>query len=96
MFGRKSNFINGDWVEGEGEIININPSDTNDIIDKNSNATSNQLSDAINDFCLKKKIQKCYKMLLFPKNLGHFPNDVKKNVVLSNPVHFDFIKTIHG
>ena len=47
MFGRKSNFINGDWVEGEGEIININPSDTNDIIDKNSNATSNQLSDAI-------------------------------------------------
>ena len=48
MFGRKSNFINGDWVEGEGEIININPSDTNDIIDKNSNATSNQLSDAIN------------------------------------------------
>ena len=48
MFGRKSNFINGDWAEGEGEIININPSDTNDIIDKNSNATSNQLSDAIN------------------------------------------------
>ena len=43
MFGRKSNFINGDWVEGEGEIININPSDTNDIIDKNSNATTNQL-----------------------------------------------------
>ena len=48
MFGRKSNFINGDWVEGEGEIININPSDTNDIIDNNSNATSNQLNDAIN------------------------------------------------
>ena len=33
MFGKKSNFINGDWVEGEGEIININPSDTNDIIE---------------------------------------------------------------
>ena len=47
MFGKKSNFINGDWVEGEGEIININPSDTNDIIDTYSNASSKQLNDAV-------------------------------------------------
>ena len=31
MFGKKSNYINGAWVEGEGEINNINPSDTNDL-----------------------------------------------------------------
>jgi len=47
MFGKKSNFINGDWVEGEGEIININPSDTNDVIDTYSNASSKQLNEAV-------------------------------------------------
>jgi len=47
MFGKKSNFINGVWVEGEGEIININPSDTNDVIDTYSNASSKQLNDAV-------------------------------------------------
>ena len=47
MFGKKSNFINGAWVEGEGEIININPSDTNDVIDTYSNASSKQLNEAV-------------------------------------------------
>ena len=47
MFGKKSNYINGAWVEGEGEINNINPSDTNDFIDTYSNASSNQLNDAV-------------------------------------------------
>jgi aldehyde dehydrogenase (NAD+) len=47
MFGKKSNYINGAWVEGEGEINNINPSDTNDLIDTYTNASSNQLNDAV-------------------------------------------------
>ena len=47
MFGKKSNYINGAWVEGEGEINNINPSDTNDLIDTYSNASSSQLNDAV-------------------------------------------------
>ena len=47
MSGKKSNYINGAWVEGEGEINNINPSDTNDLIDTYSNASSSQLNDAV-------------------------------------------------
>ena len=47
MFGKKSNYINGAWIEGEGEINNINPSDTNDLIDTYSNASSNQLNNAV-------------------------------------------------
>ena len=47
MFGKKSNYINGAWVEGEGEINNINPSDTNDLIDTYSNASSSQLNNAV-------------------------------------------------
>lgn len=47
MSGKKSNYINGAWVEGEGEINNINPSDTNDLIDTHSNASSSQLNDAV-------------------------------------------------
>ena len=42
-----NNYINGQWVAGEGYIKNINPSDTNDIIDEYSNTTSQQLDDAV-------------------------------------------------
>ena len=44
---KNNNYINGQWVAGEGSIKNINPSDTNDIIDEYSNATSQQLDDAV-------------------------------------------------
>ena len=55
MFGKKSNYINGAWVEGEGEINNINPSDTNDLIDTYSNASSNQLNDAVSSAKIAQK-----------------------------------------
>ena len=55
MFGKKSNYINGAWIEGEGEINNINPSDTNDLIDTYSNASSNQLNDAVSSAKIAQK-----------------------------------------
>jgi aldehyde dehydrogenase (NAD+) len=55
MFGKKSNYINGAWVEGEGEINNINPSDTNDLIDTYTNASSNQLNDAVSSAKIAQK-----------------------------------------
>lgn len=41
------NYINGEWINGDGEITNINPSDTNDIIGTYSCATLAQLDDAV-------------------------------------------------
>ena len=55
MLGKRSNYINGAWVEGEGEINNINPSDTNDLIDTYSNASSNQLNDAVSSAKIAQK-----------------------------------------
>ena len=44
---KNNNYVGGQWVTGEGSIKNINPSDTNDTIDEYSNATSQQLNDAV-------------------------------------------------
>ena len=44
---KNNNYVGGQWVTGEGSIKNINPSDTNDIIDEYTNATSQQLNDAV-------------------------------------------------
>ena len=52
---KKSNYINGNWVEGTGSIKNINPSDTNDIIDEYSNATDEQFEEAISAALLAQK-----------------------------------------
>jgi len=44
---KKSNFINGHWVEGLGLIKNINPSDTSDIIDEYTSCTADQFEIAV-------------------------------------------------
>lgn len=44
---KKSNFINGQWVEGLGLIKNINPSDTSDVIDEYTSCTADQFEKAI-------------------------------------------------
>ena len=44
---KNNNYVGGQWVTGEGSIKNINPSDTNDLIDTYSNASSSQLNDAV-------------------------------------------------
>jgi len=41
------NFIGGQWLKGTGTITNINPSDTSDIIDEYSSATSDQFEQAV-------------------------------------------------
>jgi len=41
------NYIGGQWVQGKGSIININPSDTSDIIAEYSSATSDQFEQAV-------------------------------------------------
>ena len=41
------NYIGGQWVQGKGSIININPSDTSDIIAEYSSATSDQFEEAV-------------------------------------------------
>lgn len=41
------NFIGGEWVAGTDASININPSDTNDVIGEFSNASREQVADAI-------------------------------------------------
>lgn len=43
----KKNYINGEWVESSDINININPSDTNDIIGEYSRADEKQTNDAI-------------------------------------------------
>jgi aldehyde dehydrogenase (NAD+) len=43
----KKNFIAGGWVAGETSAPNINPSDTNDVIDHYAQAGSSQVDDAI-------------------------------------------------
>ncbi|MEM6650314.1 MAG: aldehyde dehydrogenase family protein [Pseudomonadota bacterium] len=43
----KQNFISGQWQSGEGEIENINPSDTDDIIDRYSVASVAQVKEAV-------------------------------------------------
>ena len=42
------NLINGEWLAGDDEIKNINPSDTSDVIGDYSCATLTQLEDAVN------------------------------------------------
>lgn len=41
------NYINGEWVEGNSVTVNINPSDTNDIIGNYTRATKAQTEEAI-------------------------------------------------
>lgn len=41
------NFIAGQWVAGDHHVDNINPSDTNDVIGQFTQATSDQLSQAL-------------------------------------------------
>ncbi len=41
------NYIGGQWVQGKGSIININPSDTSDIIAEYPSATSDQFEEAV-------------------------------------------------
>lgn len=43
----KNNYINGEWLAGVESFKNVNPSDTNDIIDEYTNATAQQLNDAV-------------------------------------------------
>ena len=52
---KNCNYVAGQWVAGEGSIKNINPSDTNDVIDEYSNATSQQLNDAVESAQLAQK-----------------------------------------
>ncbi|GED23250.1 aldehyde dehydrogenase family protein [Halomonas halmophila] len=40
-------YINGTWVEGQDSIVNINPSDTSDVIGQYAQATSDQVGEAI-------------------------------------------------
>ncbi|WOR15502.1 aldehyde dehydrogenase family protein [Hyphomonas sp. FCG-A18] len=42
-----SNFIAGDWVSSSDTILNINPSDTNDVVGEYATASLDQLEDAI-------------------------------------------------
>ena len=42
-----SNYIGGQWVQGKGSTVNINPSDTSDIIAEYSSATSDQFEEAV-------------------------------------------------
>ncbi len=41
------NYIGGQWVQGKGSIVNINPSDTSDIIAEYSSVTSDQFEEAV-------------------------------------------------
>ena len=43
----KQNYIAGDWVDGQGSIANINPSDTSDLIGEYAQAGPAQLEDAV-------------------------------------------------
>lgn len=52
---KNCNYVAGQWVAGEGSIKNINPSDTNDVIDEYANATSQQLNDAVESAQLAQK-----------------------------------------
>ena len=47
MTGLYKNYINGEWVEGNSVTVNINPSDTNDIIGNYTRATKAQTEEAI-------------------------------------------------
>ncbi|MDZ7788863.1 MAG: aldehyde dehydrogenase family protein [Halofilum sp. (in: g-proteobacteria)] len=40
------NLIGGEWIEGEGTVKNINPSDTNDVIGEYAQASERQTADA--------------------------------------------------
>ena len=42
-----NNFINGQWVEGESRLANINPSDTNDVLGEYAQASTAQVEEAI-------------------------------------------------
>ena len=44
---KNCNYVAGQWVAGEGSIKNINPSDTNDVIEEYTNTTSKQLNNAV-------------------------------------------------
>jgi len=41
------NYINGEWVEGYDEIVNVNPSDTSDIVGRYAKANSDDCLAAI-------------------------------------------------
>ena len=41
------NYINGEWVEGYDEIVNVNPSDTSDIVGRYAKANSDHCLAAI-------------------------------------------------
>ena len=77
MSGKKSNYINGAWVEGEGEINNINPSDTNDLIDTYSNASSSQLNDAVSS---AKAAQKKWEKVGIEKR-ANILNDIGSEII---------------
>ncbi|MGI9489660.1 MAG: aldehyde dehydrogenase family protein [Geminicoccaceae bacterium] len=47
MVDRKLNYIGGEWVDGEGEIENSNPSDLSDIIGLYAQASAEQLQIAL-------------------------------------------------
>ena len=44
---KSSNYIDGQWVEGEGSIKNINPSDTADVIAEYTTSSASQFENAV-------------------------------------------------
>ena len=47
MTNQTRNYINGQWVEGETTLTNINPSDTNEVIGEYAQASIDQVEEAI-------------------------------------------------
>ena len=52
---KSSNYIAGQWVEGNGSIVNINPSDTSDVIDDYTSTTADQFEQAVQSAVLAQK-----------------------------------------
>ena len=52
---KASNYIAGQWVEGNGSIVNINPSDTSDVIDDYTSTTADQFEQAVQSAVLAQK-----------------------------------------
>ena len=54
MTNQNKNYVNGQWVEGESTLTNINPSDTNEVIGEYAQASIDQVGEAI---CAAKNAQ---------------------------------------
>ena len=52
---KSSNYIAGQWVEGNGSIVNINPSDTSEVIDDYTSTTADQFEQAVQSAVLAQK-----------------------------------------